>query len=89
MKFNKTKCQVLHLDHNSFVQHYRLGAEWPEGCVKEDLELLVNSQLNMSQQCAQVSKNAKNILTSIRNNCCQQEQGCYRSSAHGSVEATP
>ena len=57
--------------------------------MEEDLELQVNSQLNMSQQCAQVSKNAKNILTCIRNNCCQQEQGCYHSSAHGSVEATP
>ena len=51
MRFNKAKCQVLHLGHKNRMQCLRLEGEWLESCAAEKgLVVLVNIWLNMSQQ---------------------------------------
>ncbi|GAB0181538.1 hypothetical protein GRJ2_000619100 [Grus japonensis] len=73
-RFKKSQCWVLDLGHNNSMECYRLGEQWLESCLAEkDLGVLVDSQLNMRQQCAQEAKKANSILACIRNSVGHQD----------------
>ncbi|XP_040525262.1 insulin-like growth factor-binding protein 7 isoform X1 [Gallus gallus] len=66
MSFNKAKYWLLHFGYNHPM--HQSPHPWLEDCVEEkDLQMLVVSQLNMSQQCAWVAKKTSGILACIRN----------------------
>ena len=67
MKFNKGKSKVLPLGRNNLRHQYMLGANWLESSFAEkDLGILVDTKLNMSQQCALATKKASGIVSCIR-----------------------
>ncbi|KAJ7411880.1 RNA-directed DNA polymerase from mobile element jockey-like protein [Willisornis vidua] len=65
-KFNKRKCQILHLGWDNPGCMYRLGNESLESSATErDLGVLVNVKLNMNQQCPG-SQEGNHVLGGIR-----------------------
>ena len=67
MKFDKSKCRVLHLERNNHKYQYRLGHDLLErSSVEKDLGVLVDDRLAMSLQCALVAKKANGILGCIK-----------------------
>ena len=69
MEQNKLPSPVLWLKQPKATrQGYRPEEVWLESCKEEkDPSLLVDAQLNVSQQCAQMAKKANDILACIQN----------------------
>ncbi|KAK4830573.1 LOW QUALITY PROTEIN: hypothetical protein QYF61_011751 [Mycteria americana] len=68
-KFNKENCRVLHLGRNNPMHQYMLGAtQLEDNLAEKALEVLVDTKLNMSQQCVLATKKANGILGCIRQN---------------------
>ncbi|KAK4815141.1 hypothetical protein QYF61_017582 [Mycteria americana] len=73
VKFNKKKCQILHLGWSNGEHKYKLGEEWLESSPAErDLGVLVGSRLNGSQQCALAAERANRILGCIKHSISSQ-----------------
>jgi len=77
MRFNKSKCRVLHLGRNNNKYQYRLGHDLLERrSAEKDVGGLVDNRLVMSQMCALVARMANGILGCIKE-CGQQVRVGY------------
>ncbi|KAK4831658.1 hypothetical protein QYF61_018625 [Mycteria americana] len=91
MKFNKGKCPVMPMRRNNPMLQHRLRTnQLKSSSVEKDLQVLVNTTLNMNQECILTAKKASSILGYIRQCvasrlkevilplCSAQRQGCTR-----------
>ncbi|RMC15085.1 hypothetical protein DUI87_07265 [Hirundo rustica rustica] len=89
MRFNKSKCRVLHFGHNNPLQRYRLGMVWLDSAQEErDLGALVTAAEREPAVCPGGQEGQWHPGLD-QEWCGQQEQGGHSSPVAGTGEATP
>ncbi|KAJ7419758.1 hypothetical protein BTVI_24241 [Pitangus sulphuratus] len=75
MKFNKTKCKVLHLDWGNHQYQYRMSDEWIQTSpVEKDWGIMVDEKLDMCWQWVLTAQKTDFILGCIGQNRCGQQK---------------
>lgn len=66
MKFNKARCEILQLSLSIPKQKYRLSRGWIDSSPEENLGVLVDKKLDVTQQHVLAAQKDSNIYSCIK-----------------------